>query len=774
MKLIQDGPRKTNLIVVGEAPGANEERQGKPFVGASGRDLDDYLGAVNIMRASVFVTNVCHVRPPGNKIAKFMKPPTKEFLLGVIRLKKDIEEIRPNLVLALGDVPLQMLTNRKGIGNYRGSILESTLVPGQKVIATYHPAAVFRTWEYRALIQFDMERVAKEAQFPEIKLEPRIHYVWPNVPDGMVEEVYNAEWVSFDIETSPEPGKHSVTSISFSDTPNRAIVFPHGQPAEIVQRLLQSPAKKCGQNAGQYDCVVLEDNGIPVNNFQWETMYGHHALMLEAASGGDEVKSLTAKSQSTASFPLKKGLAFQTSIYTDIPYYKADGKLWKKTGDLDMFYRYNAMDTMATAAIREVQEREIKDFNVGKVFKHEMDMLPMLIKMTRRGVKVDLDQRAAFHKSYTEEIKRLQDFFDSQAGGPVNTSSSKQMQALLYDKLGLPVQVKKDTGRPTTDKDAILKLAEKYQHPVLMAILEIRKRRKLLESYLDLGIVDSDGRIRCLFDPSGTQTGRLASRANIYGTGTNLQNQPPVLRRMFVADTGKVFFYVDLSQAEARVVAWLARCESLIELFLSGRDIHKENAIRFFGEYKEETRITVKRIVHGSNYGEGVDRIVAVARADGISLDRQEVVEGQDAYFMLYPEIKENFWGEVKSELKYRLLETPLGWKRQFFSRWDHKLINRALAFKPQCTVGVLAEMGMMRADKVPGAEILLNVHDAVLGQCDEDKVDTVVPKIIEAMELEFNIFDRPLVIPADAKVGRNWGDYSDDNPEGLRKWKVA
>src|SRR5213082_506891 len=174
MRLIQSGQKSAKLVVVGEAPGATEDASGVPFSGASGNDLNNYLIAVGIARSDVFVTNVCHVRPPANKFEAFLKPkPHPALLYGIVQLKKDIEEIRPNLVLALGDVPLRFLTNKRSITKYRGSVLESTLVKGQKVLPTFHPASVFRQYENRALIRLDMKRVAEEAKFPEIVLPVR-------------------------------------------------------------------------------------------------------------------------------------------------------------------------------------------------------------------------------------------------------------------------------------------------------------------------------------------------------------------------------------------------------------------------------------------------------------------------------------------------------------------------------------------------------------------------------------------------------------------------
>jgi len=789
LRLVQSGPRTAQLMVVGEAPGKTEDETGRPFSGVSGEEMDRYLEGANIQRSDVFVTNVVHERPPSNKFEAFLKPkPSLALMQGILQLKKDIESIRPNLVLAFGDVPLRFLTNKHSITKYRGSILESTLVKGQKVIATFHPAAVFRApdLQIKTLIQLDMKRVAEEILSPAINLPERNIWIWGSTGPGghfdadlpgMAEEMYNAEWLSVDIETTPGPAGHEVVCIGFSDHPSRALVIPVNAPGadSVLRRLLASPARKCGQNFGQYDLTVLQDNGYEVVNFQWDIMYSHHALLMEAASGGDEVKSLKGTDKKATS-AFRKGLGFQVSIYTKEPFYKDDGKLWKDVGDINLFYRYCGKDAAVTGEIRQVHDKQLDEFGVRHVFEHEMAILPLLRQMGRRGIKIDMDQRETFRKQYESEVLNLQGFLDQAAGKPVNvksTHASGDVRWLLYEKLKLPVKLHRKTKQPTVDKDAIIELAAKYGHPVLMTILEIRKRRDLLERYV-LANVDPDGRMRCLFDPSGTRTGRLASRSNIYGSGTNLQNIPPKLRKMFIADPGKVLFYVDLSQAEARVVAYLARCESLIQLFESGRDIHKENAIRFFGHYDEEKRVSVKRIVHGSNYGEGPSRIVTVAAADGIKLDLREVVKGQEAYFMLYPEIKEIYWNDIRQALRWRVLTTPLGWKRQFYGRWDNvTFFNEAIAFQPQCTVGILGEIGMLAASRVSGAEILLNQHDAVVGQCDEAETSRVVPAVMEAMEIPIQVYGRTLTIPSDAKVGRNWGEYHEkDNPEGLKKWK--
>lgn len=748
MRLIQAGPRDAKLVIVGEAPGRTELQTGVPFTGASGDALNRYLTGAGIDRREAFITNVVHIAALPSFESLVKPKPHPAFVAGVVQLRDDLQAIRPNVIATMGEWAMYVLTGKKGITKYRRSVLPCTLVPGLKVVPTFHPAAAFRVYELGALIALDMKKVASEMAFPEIMLPKREIVIWNGTQIDLVEQMANAEWLAVDIETNEQ---FQLICVGFSDSPSRALVVPAEGNTQIIRRLLESPAKKCGQNFGQFDMTVLEDLGFTVRNFCWDIMYSHHALLMESASGADELRRNQA--------PFRKGLAFQASIYTDQPFYKDDGKTWRLSGDITAFYRYNGLDAAVTYEIRQVHERELASFGTCGVFEHEMRMLPVLREMTRRGVRVDLDVRNALRKELEDEISRLQAAVDAMAGRPVNVKSPKQIAELVYGQLKLPKRYN-ESGSLTTNKDALVELAQKYQSPVLSAVLEIRRRRDLVERYLDAA-VDADGRMRCLFDPSGTRTGRLASRQNIYGSGTNMQNIPPRVRKMFVPDPGKTFVYVDLSQAEARVVAYLAECQRLIDLFASGADIHKENAIRFFGRYDEDLRLTVKRIVHGSNYGEGPEKIVKVAAADGIKLDLDAVRRGQEAYFATYPEIKEVWWEEVRTRLRGRVLTTALGWKRQFFGRWDQRLFNEALAFEPQSIVGVVTQLGMLRVAEIPGVELLLNVHDAIL--CQVADLD-LVPAIVEAMHVPIEIKGRTLIIPTEAKIGDSW------DPNALRK----
>lgn len=791
-------------MIVGEAPGAREDAIGKPFQGGSGQLLDQMLNKVGILRRDCFITNVCHLRPPGNDFKWFYrKSNALHFVSGVLQLKDDIEQIKPNLVLGLGGAALRVLTGKSGITDWRGSLMESTLVSSQKVLCSIHPAAILRVYDYRPVVEFDLARAKIEREFPELRLPARNHIINPTgeAREKIIDEMLQAEWLAIDIECSTK-GDWPLLCVGFSDRAGRGLVIPINSPQDFTdtKRLCESPVPKVFQN-GSFDVTVLMRHGITVRNFAWDTMLAHHALFTECASGQDEMSRQTGTKRSAA---IQKGLAFQTSIYTKEPYYKADGKLWHESGDKNLLYLYNSRDTTCTREIRDVQEGELLSFGTWDVFKHEMSLIEPLLYATTRGIKIDLPRRAQFERELLQHLEQAQRELDAKAGITVNVKSNKQVADLLFGRLGLPtVKRSEKTGKPSADKDVIAELGRKHDHPVLRAIISIREIRDLLERYIAAPI-DADGRMRCSFDITGTRTGRLSSRQSIWGSGTNLQNQPALIRRLFIPDEGKVFLSCDYSQAEARIVAYLADCQALIELFEDpSRDIHKENASRIFGVPLElvtyALRYTAKRCLHAMNYGMRAKRFSEIVNQDtydspifldgtllskgsGVSLTVPEAQTIGDKYMQLYPEIRERFWEDVQREIsRSRMLNTPFGRKRLFFGRPDnHKFMNEAYAYIPQSTVGDLCCKALVKMYKrfqqqpTWGAEVLCNVHDSLLVQCAEDSAHDVAKAMMECMNIPIPIGRHDVRIPTDCKLGHNWGDASDANPRGLKDYDPA
>ncbi len=322
------------IAIVGEAWGRQEEIYGRPFVGAAGDELNRLLADAGILQGNtkdvykergdkVYLTNVFNLRPPSddNSILAlcckkkdlpnggkgyphpaltqgwFVKP---EFLSELVRLKEELDAIRPNIVIAMGNTPLWALTGCVGIEKYRGTTTDSTLVPGLKILATYHPASLFRVWNRRPMLVLDLIKARMESETPTISRRSRKIWLEPNLEDLMVfwnEHLAKAENITFDIENPRE----IISCISFAPNPDLAIVVPfedERKPAnsywetradEIAawrwcKFVLESSIPKVAQN-GMYDITHLEAAGIYTRNFEHDTMLLHHALQPEERKG---------------------------------------------------------------------------------------------------------------------------------------------------------------------------------------------------------------------------------------------------------------------------------------------------------------------------------------------------------------------------------------------------------------------------------------------------------------------------------------------------------
>lgn len=327
-------PAQYKIAIVGEAWGRQEEHYQRPFVGAAGDELCRLLTDAGILQGNtkdiykeraekVFLTNVFNLRPPSddNSILSicckkkdlpnggkgysrpaltqgwFVKP---EYLGELERLKAELEAVRPNIVIATGNTPLWALTGQVGIEKYRGATTECTLVPGLKVIATYHPASLFRVWNRRPMLVIDLIKARMESESPTISRRSRKIWLEPTLADLDTfwrDHLKDAAEITFDIENP----KEIISCISFAPNPDLALVAPfedERKPANSYwdtraderaawlwcKMVLESPIPKVAQN-GMYDISHLEKVGIYTRAFEDDTMLLHHALQPEERKG---------------------------------------------------------------------------------------------------------------------------------------------------------------------------------------------------------------------------------------------------------------------------------------------------------------------------------------------------------------------------------------------------------------------------------------------------------------------------------------------------------
>lgn len=322
--------KPAKILLVGEAPGEQEERLGMVFVGNAGRELTALLEDAGIARSSCALTNVFDQRPPNNDLSHWavtrkeaVPDPGRPWAWiaanklyvspayvhpALERLRSEILTVKPNIIVALGNTAMSALTGVAGIGRVRGTLYVSTLVPSVKVIGTYHPAAILRQMEVRVFAEADLLKVRHEAEFPDLRLRRRALYLEPTAADLLAwrERLLRAEALAVDCETKAG----QITCVGFSPSATEAYVIPfwdrrkpgyhYWQTAaderlawQVCRDILTSPIPKILQN-GLYDLQYFLRYQWPMRRFLHDTMIKHHSLYPGLPKGLDVLGSLYA------------------------------------------------------------------------------------------------------------------------------------------------------------------------------------------------------------------------------------------------------------------------------------------------------------------------------------------------------------------------------------------------------------------------------------------------------------------------------------------------
>ncbi|HUP82053.1 MAG TPA: uracil-DNA glycosylase family protein [Pirellula sp.] len=330
------GPTDAKIVLLGEAPGESEEIAGIPFVGSSGQLLSDLCRIADIDKSQCYQTNVLTTRPPQNKLEHFLGKRDEggvitempallpgrylrnDFRPDLVRLRSELQSVRPNLIIALGNTACWAVLRQTAISKIRGTVVASQY---GKVLPTYHPAAIFRQWDLRPIVIADLMKARMESEYKEIRRPQRQVIINPDFQTiaAFYNQAKSARGIAVDIETS----RGQITCIGFAISRNYSLVVPFVDHRmdnnsfwrtlieEIeawrwVQRLLNLPQPKIFQN-GLYDLQYIRRMKLTVINALEDTMLLHHAMHPE----------------------LLKGLGFLGSVYTNEPAWK----LMRKRGE---------------------------------------------------------------------------------------------------------------------------------------------------------------------------------------------------------------------------------------------------------------------------------------------------------------------------------------------------------------------------------------------------------------------------------------------------------
>ena len=589
------GNLQAKLGGCGEQPGIEEirSRPPKPFVGPAGRGLDECFQMTKIMRRDLYLTNVIkdldaplsHYINIGTQGRFTIHPEGYQYIQ---ELGEELSKLNLNCIVAFGNVPLIALCNRVGITKWRGSVLESTLVPGLKVVPTFHPATFIPPkfkFLNKPLIIEDLMRANYESGFREIKRRSRSITIRPSF--NQTREVLNycyevglrGQTIGIDIEVIN--GEVDCISLGWSDSQACSIPFRCQQgdyfnPEEELEIMLLV-AK-----------IIQDERVVKAGaNFIFDTQFLFHKYGI--IPRGTVHCTQIAQKISFPDFPA--GLDFVTTMHTDIPYYKQDGKQWMKmqSGTWEEWWNYNGMDGIVPVEAIPKQMQVLERQSNIETYERQRKLIYPLIYMSERGIKIDVEGMVEYKNEQQCTLDNLAEKLNEEVGYSINYNSSQQVMKYLYKECGIKPYKKRNAQGDyvdTGDVDALKRVARRGINGSVFAkiMLDIRSLSKRISTYLNIGKVDRDGRYRSSYKPVGAETGRLSSGETIFGTGGNQQNWPHDLLRFFLFDEGYIGYSLDLSQIENRIVAYVGGVIPQIQAFEKGIDLHRLTASVIFGK----------------------------------------------------------------------------------------------------------------------------------------------------------------------------------------------
>ncbi len=789
------GPLNPRIVILAEAPSYEEEEQLTPLVGPSGRFTNQMLSEAGINRAECWITNVSKYMVIPQEKGKNVPFKTRAALAGV-DLNKAIEELRveltqlqPNVIIAFGGSALWALTGKSNIQKYRGSILNGM---GFKVIPTFHPAHILRQegeskdyWHKQVLL-FDLKRAKKQSEFKEIVLPRRSLNICKSSAQlyDFFKRNENNRFPSIDIEASncipicigisfnksegitvPLWNKHEISDIPDSDLASIWILLSDFLSSHSV----------IGQNFG-YDRDKIKRLGFIVKSLHSDTMLKAFCINPE----------------------LPKNLAFNTSIYTEEPYYKDEGMYEGSTNDL---FIGCARDACVTKEIDDAMESDIDSLGIREYYTNFILPLHSIYHyrddntaIEQIGFKVDEGIRRTLIEKYIEWDEKIRYDLFKLSGEYLNTGSNPQVKALLFDKWKLPL-------RSGTGEEQLTSLINSPQvkNPIykkgIELILEDRRVKKTIGTYL-YALSDYDGKMRtsyflCLdtgrsatqqqeppirpseaytaIDEFGKRVKKKQARGAAFQTITKHGDIGSDVRTMYIPDDGHVFLQADSSQAEARVIFLLANDFQALK-DIDEHDYHALTASWFFGGsesdyskkvlgYESPIRFAGKTLRHAGHLGASKRRAAielnTQARKYKIDFTISEATADKalKIFHAKQPSIKQVFQHDViKSLERNRRLIAPVpsgiqcstGGTRIFFERGGDELFRQAFSYLPQRTVSENTKGAALRIrgakefnieGRAEWIKILVESHDSLLVQVEIDRKEEAATILKEELE---------------------------------------
>jgi len=584
-----------------------------------------------------------------------------------------------------------------------------------------------------------------------------------------LEKLKQAELFAFDTETtSLDYNEAQIVGVSFAVTAGEAAYVPlaHAYPdvpeqlsrQEILQALkplLEDPQQaKVGQNL-KYDMNVLANYAITLQGIADDTMLASYVLNSTRTKHNMDDLAQVYLNRKTIHYEDVAGKGAKQIGFEEVP--------------LEQASPYAAEDADITLALHQELSTQLAEFpRLIDLYKTlEIPILSVLSRIERNGVLIDADMLAQQSMELANHIMGLEQEAHTLAGQSFNISSPKQIQAILFEQLKLPVLKKTPKGQPSTAESVLQELAEDYPLPAL--ILKHRSLSKLKSTYTDklpLQISPKTGRVHTSYHQAVAATGRLSS------SNPNLQNIPVRseagrrIRQAFIARKGYKIVAADYSQIELRIMAHLSEDAGLLSAFSKGEDIHKATAAEVFAVPLEQVTTDLRRSAKAINFGL-IYGMSAFGLAKQLGISRTKAQDYIDLYFSRYPGVA-HYMEETRELAKHQgYVETLLG-RRLYLPDINSRNNQRrqyaertAINAPMQGTAADIIKRAMIAMDtwlytEKADAKMIMQVHDELVFEIEISKITAYSAKIEQLMcdAMTLNI---PLVV--DIGVGDNWDE---------------
>ncbi len=631
---------------------------------------------------------------------------------------------------------------------------------------------LFREFEFKTwLAQLSSDQSGDGREDPPASTEKADYQTifTPEALEAWLERLRQAELFAFDTETtSLDYMAAEIVGLSFAVSAGEAAYVPlahdyEGAPQQLdrtevfnrLKPLLEDPHQlKVGQNL-KYDMSVLANYGIELQGIAYDTMLESYVLNSTASRHDMDSLALTYLNEETIHFEEIAGKGAKQLTFNQI--------------EIDKAAPYAAEDADITLRLHQRLWPQLEQSDdLARVFCDiERPLIPVLSRIERTGVLVDREMLHRQSELLSARMAEIEQRAFEEAGEAFNLNSPKQIQALLFEKQGLPVVQKTPKGQPSTAESVLQELALDYALPRL--ILEYRSLSKLKSTYTDklpTQINAATGRVHTSYHQAVTATGRLSS------SDPNLQNIPirskegRQIRQAFVAPPGYKILAADYSQIELRIMAHLSADEGLLTAFREGRDIHTATAAEIFGvaidEVDGDQRRSAKAINFGLIYG-----MSAFGLAKQLGIARDAAQSYINLYFERYPGVK-TFMDRMRTEAHERgYVETLFG-RRLYLPEINARNAQRrqyaeraAINAPMQGTAADIIKRAMIATDgwlqrSSVDARIVMQVHDELVFEIRDEELESCREQINHWMTRAAELAV-PLVV--ECGVGENWDE---------------